>query len=1057
MGWQDAPLVESEPQPKWMSAPEVGGPAQPAQPEPTSTPTSLAGNFFSGFNEGFADVVGLPVDLVNSGMKALGIPTSDTPVFGSAFINKYIMPQPFEAKTPGERIMRRIGEEIGGTVPLAAGSVAAAGARTASKAAGKVAEALPAGDTVAQRFANVPTYIVEELAKVDPRTLTAIETALASGAGLGAGLMKELFPQGGPMAEFVGELIGGVAPAAMLGLVRRAKDAAIAGAKKAVGFESEEATKQRLGKHLDKVSREGKIEHGVEEAEALQKEMPGFKPTAGQATGEPGVIASERALEKSGAEMTQKFRVRLGENRQVVRDYFEAAAPEGEPTKVITQLQKQRDQQEALLNTGLARTEAKLETMRGRISEKTKQVIEQTERLMQQADERIAQRLESIGPKLTPKQQGEILRQEYQRELTMFRLQAAENYDQVGDARLTVANTKAALRDLDSVPPRLRIKDPVPTNVRGVIDRLGVDYELQLRAEKALADLEIRDASGPGFRTTDDLGRVTGGQKRGTPQWYKDLTIAQDAELKRQGVADATTRATTARDTIENALRDLRDGKRPGEGGTLAEVAAAIRRDREFKSTPYYDAFLDHAEKGELSESFTNLRQVRSELKAALREATAADDETTVRALNKLLDGVEADMNELLPSGRFGDLYPDQADAYARATEYYVKGVERLKRGEANQLRLKDRYGNYRVREEDAAKLFLRDETSIDNFNKAFGGKAEAQRALSDAARLDFWDFAMKPQTGQLDRNKAARWMQDHEHVFKAFPELKGEFLNASKMQAQYEASKAELKAMAKDPEKFLRLDDPKVFAQLSATEQHLARTKGVIQRTNRDFERSAANYFLKADVNHAASKIVGSDNAPRAYLEVYNKVKGDPDAVKGLQRAVWDAMQDKVESQAIDTLTGDRKLMATKMSDFLRDHQELIKVAFGEEKVKRLQTVEKALTMLARSEAPISSAGSDTALNVQIQAQLPVLFSRAFSIAGGKTFGMLERVGNALSKHFAGLTQEQQRAILEEAFLDPKVMQTLTLASQGASAPLIRKRLHTHLLNMNLAEGDDQ
>ena len=952
MGWQDAPLVESEPQPKWMSAPEVGGPAQPAQPEPTSTPTSLAGNFFSGFNEGFADVVGLPVDLVNSGMKALGIPTSDTPVFGSAFINKYIMPQPFEAKTPGERIMRRIGEEIGGTVPLAAGSVAAAGARTASKAAGKVAEALPAGDTVAQRFANVPTYIVEELAKVDPRTLTAIETALASGAGLGAGLMKELFPQGGPMAEFVGELIGGVAPAAMLGLVRRAKDAAIAGAKKAVGFESEEATKQRLGKHLDKVSREGKIEQGVEEAEALQKEMPVFKPTAGQATGEPGVIASERALEKSGAEMTQKFRVRLGENRQVVRDYFEATAPEGEPTKVITQLQKQRDQQESLLNTGLARTEAKLETMRGRISEKTKQVIEQTERLMQQADERIAQRLESIGPKLTPKQQGEIIRQEYQQELNRFRLEAAENYDKVGEAHLTVTNTKAALRELDAVPPRLRIKDPVPGNVRGVINRMGEKIE------------DVKNTA-PGF-----VARV--GENEGV-------------------------------------------------------------------------------------ESFTNLRQVRSELKAAMRDATAADDETSVRAINKLLDGVEADMNELLPSGRFGDLYPDQAEAYARATEHYLKGVERLKRGEANQLRLKDRYGNYRVRDEDAATLFLRDETSIDNFNKAFGGKAEAQRTLSDAARLDFWDFAMKPQTGTLDRNKAARWMQDHEHVFKAFPELRGEFLNASKMQQSYEASKAEMKALAKDPEKFLRLDDPKLFDQLSATERRLAKTKGVIQRTNRDFERSAANYFLKADVNHAASKIVGSDNAPRAYLEVYNKVKGDPDAVKGLQRAVWDAMQDKVESQAIDTLTGDRKLMATKMSDFLRDHQELIKVAFGEEKVKRLQTVEKALTMLARSEAPISSAGSDTALNVQIQAQLPVLFSRAFSIAGGKTFGMLERVGNALSKHFAGLTQEQQRAILEEAFLDPKVMQTLTLASQGASAPLIRKRLHTHLLNMNLAEGDDQ
>lgn len=946
MGWKDAPLVEQPP--RFRQAPIVTAPAS----QPEASATSLAGNFFSGFNEGFANVVGLPVDLVNAGIKALGIPAGDAPVFGSEFIKKYLMPEPFEAKTPSERILRRIGQEVGGTVPLAAGSVAAGGARAAGKVAGKVSEALLAGETAMQRFANVPTYIVEELSKVNPATLATIETALASGAGLGAGTMKELFPEGGPMAEFIGELAGGVAPPALLGLVRRAKDVALTGAKKLVGYESEEATKQRIGKHLDKVSREGKIEQGIQDMEAVQQEIPSLKPTAGQATGEPGLIAEERALEKSSGEMTQKFRVRLGENRQVVREYFEATAPDGDPLKTITALQRKRDADEALLNVGLARTEAKLDTLRGQISEKTKRVIDQTERLMQQADERIAQRLESIGPKLTPKQQGEIIRQEYENELTKFRIQAAENYNQVGDAYLTVNHTKAAIQELDRVPPRLRIKDPVPANVRQVINSLGSDQNVE-------------------------------------------------------GISEA---------------------------------------------------FLERIGKDDKVETFSNLRQVRSELKASLREARAADDETTTRALNKILDGVEADMNELLPAGRFGDLYPDQADAYARATEYYVKGVERLKRGAANQLRLKDRYGNYRVQDEDVAKLFLRNETTMENFNKAFSGKAEAQRSLSDAARLDFWDFAMRPATGQLDRNKAARWIQDHEHVFKAFPELKDEWLNADAMQKGYEAQRASLKDIAKNPEKFLRLSDPKVFDQLSATEKQLAKAQEVVKRTTRDFERSAANYFLKADVNHAAAKILTSDNPVKSYQQVFSKVKGDADAVKGLQRAVWEAMQDKVEGQAIDLLTGDRKMLATKMSDFLRDHRDLVKVAFGPERAQRLETVEKALTMLARSETPIGSPGSDTALNVQIQAQLPILFSRAFAISSGRTsatFGIAERAGRFLSKHFSGLTQEQQRAILEEAFLDPKVMQTLILSAEGASEPLIRKRLHTHLLNLNMADEE--
>lgn len=52
---------------------------------------SIAGEGSSrGVYAGVANVLGLPVDLINSGLKAVGVNVSKEPVLGSAHINKYV-------------------------------------------------------------------------------------------------------------------------------------------------------------------------------------------------------------------------------------------------------------------------------------------------------------------------------------------------------------------------------------------------------------------------------------------------------------------------------------------------------------------------------------------------------------------------------------------------------------------------------------------------------------------------------------------------------------------------------------------------------------------------------------------------------------------------------------------------------------------------------------------------------------------------------------------------------------------------------------------------------
>jgi len=177
------------------------GIAEPEQPE-AATPQApgetsaigLASNLGGGFNTGLAQVLGLPVDLVNSALGLVGA-GSEQPVGGSAQLAGLLEGTPLAGREPQtgiERITRRVGEELGATaVPFgAAGAVARGG-----QAASNVGRALTEG------FRQAPAAVA------------ATEAGLASTAGAGAGLAQEVFP-GSQGAELAGQLIGGVGPVA---------------------------------------------------------------------------------------------------------------------------------------------------------------------------------------------------------------------------------------------------------------------------------------------------------------------------------------------------------------------------------------------------------------------------------------------------------------------------------------------------------------------------------------------------------------------------------------------------------------------------------------------------------------------------------------------------------------------------------------------------------------------------------------------------------------------------------------------------------------------------
>lgn len=181
--WENDPIVE-QPRPvsagaggaaPWESDPAV----EQAPPQPAAQPqTSIAHQAGSGLNEGIANALGLPVDLVtsvlNMGARAIGAPEITNPVGGSESIKAAMgdtLISPAEPQGAAQRYARRIGQEVGG----AAVAGPALGARTAGA--------------------------------------TAINAASAVGAGIGGQTAREIAPES-DLADMAGSLIGGGAAVA---------------------------------------------------------------------------------------------------------------------------------------------------------------------------------------------------------------------------------------------------------------------------------------------------------------------------------------------------------------------------------------------------------------------------------------------------------------------------------------------------------------------------------------------------------------------------------------------------------------------------------------------------------------------------------------------------------------------------------------------------------------------------------------------------------------------------------------------------------------------------
>ena len=1051
--------------------------AAPQNEDPLMRPVGLAA---TGFNKGLAAYV----DLMNDGLKAIGLPVSDEPFMGSAFVDKYLAGSQFQPANMFESMLQRAGFEVGANAPILAGAEVIRGASSATNAAvtmnKQTLDAAAAGrdpGSVFQAVRSLPSVIVEQLQAVGPAKLAALESALAAGAGAGADAVSKIFPEGGRLAEFVGEFVGSFTPSVVMGMIRKTLQGAKTVGRVALGVESEQETKKRLGDTLRPAAQPEDVQAGVQRAGELREEVsPGAKPgeglnlSAGEAITKGSVSDTQLAFEKSSPAARAKAREQREQNVQAVFDYFHKTEPQGNTTALVERLEAERT---ALLESGasnVARTQARIDAVRGDLSKRGALLLDDMERRMYAADQVVDARLRALGPQLRRKERGEVIRGAYLEEVGKFRERSAADYrelDMLGHAELPVGSTIQKMADLEAqFPEQLQVIRKMSPRVAQVLDRLGHDYELTQRAEKALADLEIRDASGKGFRTVDDMGRPSGGMSRGTPQWYQDLSIKVEKVLSQQAL-DGAVRKSSSRDTIINALNALRDGKAPGNEGLLKEVADTIRRDREFLKSPYYEPVMDELN-GAPSASLKDLKQVRSDLLALSRSARASDNRVQNYVLHEVIEAVDADIDQLLPgASSYAGLYPDHGTLYRNISAEYRAGVETLYKGTVNKLRQVNRYGDYKQDDESIPGLFWKNESTINDFLKAFPNRGMAQIALRDFALDHFAEFAIKRMPdGRLtvDSSAANEWLRQNQDKLKAFPDLAQHFRNAVNLQSDADGLREQVKRYLdgkRGEEALMRRVEaerrPWDFTQrdLAEAEQELKHAADIATRSQHDWEASKASLFLKEPAGSVGYRIATSKDPVGDYDKVLKLVQKDQEAVAGLNKAIWEGLTEKIQPR-LTGLTGDANLgvFHKELQNWIEGNADLMQRVLGPDGFKRIQTTAEVVQKIARG----GRDRSDTAINLRIQAALASTWiSRAWATISGRVpmgFGAAERGAQFLINTFARMTARQQEAILLESFFNPKVYQTLVNAgTYGPDNALVKKQLHLHLLNLGVAD----
>jgi hypothetical protein len=487
--------------------------ARLAAAEPAPEETGRGGGFFPFVNRQIAGAFGAPVDIINAGLGAVGLPVSDQPFGGSASIEAGLarfgqavgVPMVPE---PGQR-PEAAAEYVGGGVGGAAGMLIPGygAARLAAQSAAPLTARV--GQSLTQGVARAPI------------TTTAAELTAGATAGAGRMIAETNFP-GNEAAGVLGELAGGLTPSAVAGATGMLMQMPLAqrAASAFVPF-TPAGARERAANRLRSLA------ENPDAASRAARETPIGELTPAQRTGEARLMALERTAARDNPQLDRQLRAQAARAQATLE--AEARALGGDPT----------------------RTRAFLETRVTRLTNALDLNV-------QQAQARARERIAALEPGTAAAESSRIVREEFDQAFQAARAQENVLWRSIpGDVRIDTAPLFERFRELVASTPRTQAQD-IPAYAYRFLDPdsqqslAGMESPAELRGlRSALLDIE---------RGARDAGRRNEARIAGQ--------IADDVLDTMNSLPDTAGPYAVARDFS----RRVNDTFRRGEAGRLAET-----------------------------------------------------------------------------------------------------------------------------------------------------------------------------------------------------------------------------------------------------------------------------------------------------------------------------------------------------------------------------------------------------------------------------------------------------------------------------------------------------
>jgi hypothetical protein len=293
-----------------------------------TTARSLGMNALARANETLASTLGAPVDVVNAGLRKVGLPVSEKPVMGSEWIKSgmgliHANPDDVQPHNEAERIAGGIGGGAASAVLLPLGGEALA--------AGKVIS--PAAAATTRAALGAPD---------------ALNATIGGASGAGSTIAADAVPEPyKPLAAVGGGLVGG--------LPMFAGHAAVEGARGAVNAVTdrltEEGAKRVVGREMAAAATD---QAAARENLATQPHeiVPGSVGTTGQVAGDTGLLNWERGVRQQNP---AEFNNREAAQNSAQIAHLESVQPEGNAADLPGVIAGQREAaaKAAQTNTGV--------------------------------------------------------------------------------------------------------------------------------------------------------------------------------------------------------------------------------------------------------------------------------------------------------------------------------------------------------------------------------------------------------------------------------------------------------------------------------------------------------------------------------------------------------------------------------------------------------------------------------------------------------------------------------------------------------------------------------